>query len=491
MSTLPKFPYDVRLPGRNAWIPMYHYKRGPGGRYHQFRIVYRAEPELKKCKTEVFADYQKALARAKQVIEEQANRPPESMYLEAAHAGAYRRAMDKLSWEGIEVPIDQVATEWIAARKLAPDLVVACKDYARRHNGVERKTVGEAYEEFLKDRRASGCSKCYLSDLETRVGRFKKFNWLDQRGGLQAMEYLQIASINAGLVETFLGQLKGGGRDRNNFVRCLSIFFNFAKRRRYLPAEFDGFEALAQVNERPADPSFYRPLEMRALLDCANRQQILFLALGGFAGIRTAEILRLVWEDVDLESKRPYLVIGAKKAKTGARRVVYLSPNLQAWLDPLKGKSGKIVRISKPTLYRGLQGLCERVNVIWKPNALRHSYISYRLAQVRNMAKVAIDAGTSPKMIDGHYKELVTRAQADEWFALLPKKAVSLEAVLETIAQENDKQPVFDFTRSTRAPAPAAPAVIQLGSDRGRVENQTSCARAERTAGESGCNPPT
>jgi len=43
----------------------------------------------------------------------------------------------------------------------------------------------------------------------------------------------------------------------------------------------------------------------------------------------------------------------------------------------------------------------------WKHNALRHSFISYRVAQVQNVAQVTLEAGTSPQMIFSNYRELV------------------------------------------------------------------------------------
>jgi hypothetical protein len=38
----------------------------------------------------------------------------------------------------------------------------------------------------------------------------------------------------------------------------------------------------------------------------------------------------------------------------------------------------------------------------WKHNALRHSFISYRVADIQNVAQVALEAGNSPGMIFGH-----------------------------------------------------------------------------------------
>jgi len=56
----------------------------------------------------------------------------------------------------------------------------------------------------------------------------------------------------------------------------------------------------------------------------------------------------------------------------------------------------------------------------WKKNALRHSFISYRVAKSKDVAGVALEAGNSPKMIFEHYRELVTPKEATEWFGIVP-----------------------------------------------------------------------
>ena len=58
--------------------------------------------------------------------------------------------------------------------------------------------------------------------------------------------------------------------------------------------------------------------------------------------------------------------------------------------------------------------------VEWIPNGLRHSYGSYRLGQVQDVAKVSFEMGNSPQVVHRHYKELVTEAQAKAWFDLRP-----------------------------------------------------------------------
>src|ERR1039457_3675333 len=44
-----------------------------------------------------------------------------------------------------------------------------------------------------------------------------------------------------------------------------------------------------------------------------------------------------------------------------------------------------------------------------------------RLATVPNTAQVALEAGNSPQMIFGHYRELVRGMDAEKWFSITPE----------------------------------------------------------------------
>lgn len=59
--------------------------------------------------------------------------------------------------------------------------------------------------------------------------------------------------------------------------------------------------------------------------------------------------------------------------------------------------------------------------LVWKHNALRHSFISYRVADIENVAQVALEAGNSPQMIFKHYRELVRPVDAKMWFSIAPE----------------------------------------------------------------------
>ena len=64
----------------------------------------------------------------------------------------------------------------------------------------------------------------------------------------------------------------------------------------------------------------------------------------------------------------------------------------------------------------------------WKLNGLRHSYISYRVAQIQNVAQVALEAGNSPQIIFSNYRELVKPAAAVKWFAIEPEMPANVIA---------------------------------------------------------------
>ena len=62
-------------------------------------------------------------------------------------------------------------------------------------------------------------------------------------------------------------------------------------------------------------------------------------------------------------------------------------------------------------------------------NALRHSFISYRLAKTNDENLTAVEAGNSPAMIHQSYRQIkdhtgrvITPELADAWFGIEPEK---------------------------------------------------------------------
>ncbi len=238
---------------------------------------------------------------------------------------------------------------------------------------------------------------------------------------------MPIGSVTAELVRSYLAALhKPDGspvapRTRLNFLRCICGLFHFARKRRYVPRDL--VDEIAEIDlPKPGhvEIGVFTPAQMRALLAAAAPDILPALAIGAFAGLRTAELSRLDWSEIKLGEG--VIVVGAEKAKTAQRRLVPISDNLAAWLAPHVRSFGPV---NPSTDDRGMnhqlmRGAARPAGVAWVKNGLRHSFVSYRLAVTHDPARVATEAGNSPSMIHRHYKALVTEAQGREWFALMP-----------------------------------------------------------------------
>jgi len=162
------------------------------------------------------------------------------------------------------------------------------------------------------------------------------------------------------------------------------------------------------------------------------------VAIGAFAGLRSAEIERLEWQDVRLAEK--LIVIGKDKAKTASRRIVPISDNLALWLTPYAEKTGKVWPGTSIGYYKAEQKTAADTEikankdedikpqkpVKWKANGLRHSAASYLFAACNDAGRVAGYLGNSAAVIHRHYRELVKPSDAVKWFSVVPEQAANV-----------------------------------------------------------------
>jgi integrase len=206
---------------------------------------------------------------------------------------------------------------------------------------------------------------------------------------------------------------------KNGIRRNIVTMFSFAKKQGYIhPDRKTAAELSEKFKEAETDIEIFTPEEMGRILLAAHARILPFLAIGAFAGIRSAEIKRLEWQDIKWD--RGYIEIAGKKAKTAARRLVPLTENLKAWLAPWREASGLIVPISDTPGALGDVAIKAGIPGGWRQNALRHSFISYRVAETGDVPRTALEAGNSPKMIFRHYREVVDEESAKKWFSITP-----------------------------------------------------------------------
>ncbi len=324
----------------------------------------------------------------------------------------------------VQTPIHVVAGEYAAVVKQLGDtgtLRQAVEFFL--HNSIRpdmQRTVPQVFDEFLASKRANGCSRVYVEDCLWRIRRF-------------ARDFqMPISHVCTRDIEEWLCKLTTSLATRNNFRRHIITLFNFARRRGYIPRDR---ETEAKWLEKPKLKSkpiqIFTPQELSEFLSVAEGQPKLAIAIGAFTGIRSAELLRLRWENFNWEEG--VIDLGCDQTKTASRRLVPILEPLRAWIAPFVKRGGSVLGYSlavclaeafATTAKKADKARKERdpdaADLKWKANGLRHSYASYRLAMIEDVAKVSLEMGNSPQKVFSNYRKVVTKSQAAAWFAVMP-----------------------------------------------------------------------
>ena len=231
------------------------------------------------------------------------------------------------------IPLVAAVEDYLRARDLAgtESLAAMASEYGQHFKKVVRRvTIPEIVAEMLLHRKQDGASKVYLGQLKTTLNRFAtKFPG-------------EILDATSQEIDAWLRSLEVAPGTRNSMLRCIKVFFSFARSRNYLPEDRStAADSVRLVKNVSDDVSVFTPEQMETILHAAPPQLIPILAIGAFSGIRVAELNRLDWSAVDLE--RRIIEIRAGQAKTASRRIVPITDNLAAWLEPLDRK-GKVVK---------------------------------------------------------------------------------------------------------------------------------------------------
>lgn len=254
----------------------------------------------------------------------------------------------------------------------------------------------EVINKFLEHKRIEGVSEGYLKGLRIDTGRIAN-SWPHP-----------LAALTSDDLQALLDRYGQSPRHKKNVLTNWRVLFKWAFKHGYLPEKWDELSKVVIPRELVKDIAIYSPHELRKLLEMAPESVRPFIALGAWTGLRSAEIDRLVWPDV----RDDHIVVTARNAKTGSRRIVPVLGPVLKYLDRDYQKPSPL----QSDVYR--RAVEAGMKAHWKRNALRHSWISYRLAIVEDVQKVALEAGNSPQIIFRHYRELVTRKQAEAWFGM-------------------------------------------------------------------------
>jgi integrase len=264
-------------------------------------------------------------------------------------------------------------------------------------------STNDAIERLTSSRKNAGRSERYCRDLRLRLSRFAK------TFGSSA-----VASISADQINDWLASLNVAAGTRNTFRRDIRTLLSFCEKRGYCTTNEASKTERATEIDKPVE--ILTVDEANALLSVCDNDILPYVAISLFAGVRAAELQQLDWAQVDLNHR--HIEITAAKSKTRRRRIVPISDNLAAWIGSLAKPKGPVTPLQ---LRKAFDEVKRRAGFDeWPQNAMRHSYGSYRLAQIQDAARVSMEMGNSQQMVFAHYREVVKPKEVQRYWNLFP-----------------------------------------------------------------------
>jgi integrase len=428
-----EFPKTVRvsgIPGLEATI--YRRKQtkswaGEDGKirekkYDSYTLIY---PLLGQMHREWFSDLDKAVTAGEEAIKKIAGNEQRVLELKNSDRDIYLRAKDALP-PGIELDVAAtIIADCLKALAGKGNPVEACREFAKRHGGTASKAmVLDAVKEMITEeekqqdgKRRVAWVKLLKTHLENKFGA--DFN--------KRVDQVEPSEIN-----TWITKLECAERTKKNIRDCLKHFFKWCRVRGYLPKDADPLADVQDFRKRKRGKiHILTPEELSKLMSKADDDLVAYLALRAFAGLRDSEARQIDWGHIDLKSGWIEITEEVAKASDdddGCRRMVPIRDCLKAWLSDYVKNSGRVCRFENTA--KQLAALCEDAGVTWHRNALRHSQISYAVAESGDIPAVAIHSGNSPAVIkQSYWNPRVTPDKAKAWFSVLPGESVPSEKV--------------------------------------------------------------
>jgi integrase len=288
---------------------------------------------------------------------------------------------------------------------------------------VQRVPMARAREMFLDhyDGRDYRTRKTLQTELDA---------WCKQYGEMT------VCDLTAGLLSAWVARPLPDGqpvaaRTHNNRLNVWRTFLNKARAWNLWPrAEKHPAELLERRREADRIPQIFTVAQVERLLAAVREESpalMNYLVIGCWLGLRPAEIQRLTLDAWDWE--RGYVEITAEvAAKVMQHRFVPITDNVRRLLG------GRIVDPrTRKHLRGGVRGLCcanddanqlsllaRKIGIVedWPADVMRHSYISYRLAQGHGRGQVAEWAGNSESEIRRSYRRPLRKEDGEAWFSV-------------------------------------------------------------------------
>jgi len=217
----------------------------------------------------------------------------------------------------------------------------------------------------------------------------------------------------------------------NSRLRRMKALLNWAVRQKYIS---QNPIATLVLKPRPyCEPCFFHAEDVERIFSVVDACPYehdkpigMFLALGFYAGLRTSEILRARWEDINCEEE--FIRIPKPKGITngGKPRIVELEPRairlLRKFVAMSNSDKSSLVVPSVWKISQWKKTHLEPLGLSWGNdtyhNVMRHTYATMHVAAFRAPATTALNLGhgESLRILEKHYRGLVGRAEGKRYW---------------------------------------------------------------------------
>lgn len=263
--------------------------------------------------------------------------------------------------------------------------------------------IGEDVRAFLLEKEvAEGCSAATIQNLETRV-----WGWVNREGITSADD------VRRERVESLRLREGVSANSRKNDMAAVSSFCTWLLEKKKIPHH--PLKGIRRPKIPPGTKPVWSPEECQRVLWAAMSY------LGGkWLGTMAALILvgprpSELSETRFAYGRQPVARIEGGKLRGRANRMVPLSPAARAWLKAADNPT-QVAPINAKARSR----IMAMAKVKFTADVPRHTFISYRMAEIKDAGETAIEAGTSESVIFRHYNKPRLAADVRKWLALRP-----------------------------------------------------------------------
>lgn len=306
-----------------------------------------------------------------------------------------------------DIPLLSALQELTTARSLTEgNLISAARLWNdSNHRDFEPKLVHEVVDAYIQVKAAAG--------KLVGVNHASEFRNIRADFGDRNIHEITTPEINRWL------QKRRNPWTMLTYRKRIIALFRWAQGQRNLPQTGRTAAEFSEHPETPRAPiGIISPMDLERLFLLTKEhatRDIPALVLAAMCGMRRKEVHSQRWEHIQLD--RGYLSVSSAKRGTESYRRIDLCPAARAWLEPFRKAEGAVC---EGVAVDRVRKLGRENGMILPENALRHSFVTYLVAQTGNLAKVALLAGHSEKTLTKHYKEIATEEDAKAWFSIVP-----------------------------------------------------------------------